>query len=109
MDVKLMKPKIDFAFKEIMMDDEVRKGFLSAVLKIKPEDIKETKILNTYLRKKHKNDKFGILDVRILMNDDTEIDVEIQLMVFKAWTAGLCFMFPKWLQNRLRKGKTILK
>ena len=27
MDVKLMKPKIDFAFKEIMMDDEVRKGF----------------------------------------------------------------------------------
>ncbi len=43
MGIKLMKPKIDFAFKEIMMDDEVRKGFLSAVLKIKPEDIKETK------------------------------------------------------------------
>lgn len=58
MDGKLMKPKIDFAFKEIMMDNEVRKGFLSAVLKIKPKDIKETNILNTYLRKKHKNDKF---------------------------------------------------
>ena len=80
---KLMKPKIDFAFKEIMMDSEVRRGFLSAVLKLKPEDIKETKILNTYLRKKHKNVKHG--------------------------PAGLCFMFPKWLQNRLKKGRIILK
>ena len=44
---KLMKPKIDFAFKEIMMDSEVRKGFLSAVINISPDDIKETKILNT--------------------------------------------------------------
>ena len=38
---QLMKPKIDFAFKEIMGDSEVRKGFLSAVLKINPESIKE--------------------------------------------------------------------
>ncbi len=37
----LMKPKIDFAFKEIMMDEKARIGFLSAVLKIKPEEIKE--------------------------------------------------------------------
>lgn len=31
----LMKPKIDFAFKEIMMNEKVRVGFLSAVLKLK--------------------------------------------------------------------------
>ena len=29
----LMKPKIDFAFKEIMMNEQARIGFLSAVLK----------------------------------------------------------------------------
>ncbi len=28
----LMKPKIDYAFKEIMMDEKARIGFLSAVL-----------------------------------------------------------------------------
>ena len=105
MDGKLMKPKIDFAFKEIMMDDEVRKGFLSAVLKIKPEDIKETKILNTYLRKKYKNDKFGILDVRILMDDDTEIDVEIQLMVFKAWTSRTLFYVSKMVTEQIEEGE----
>ena len=31
-----MKPKIDFAFKEIMMDEKARVGFLSAVLRIQP-------------------------------------------------------------------------
>lgn len=35
----LMKPKIDFAFKEIMADEKARTGFLAAVLKINPEDI----------------------------------------------------------------------
>ncbi len=81
----LMKPRIDFAFKEIMANENARTGFLSAVLKIKPENIKETKILNTYLRKEHEEDKQGILDVRILMNNDTEIDTEIQLSELKVW------------------------
>lgn len=53
----LMKSKIDFAFKEIMMDEKARIGFLSAVLKIKPEEIKETQVLNTNLRKEHDDDK----------------------------------------------------
>ena len=57
MTVFLMKPKIDFAFKEIMMDEKARIGFLSAVLKIKPEEIKETQVLNTNLRKEHDDDK----------------------------------------------------
>lgn len=58
----LMKPKVDFAFKEIMMDEKARTGFLSAVLGLKPEDIKETQILNSSLRKIHEDDKLGILD-----------------------------------------------
>ena len=66
MDDFLMRPKVDFAFKEIMTDERARIGFLSAVLKIRPEDIKETRILNTNLRKEHEDDKLGILDVRLL-------------------------------------------
>lgn len=41
----IMSPKVDFAFKELMTNDLVRKGFLSAVLKIKDTDIKSTVIL----------------------------------------------------------------
>ncbi len=72
----LMKPKIDFAFKEIMTLEEARIGFLSAMLKIRPEDIKETRILNTSLRKEHEDDKLGILDVRVLLNNAVEINVD---------------------------------
>lgn len=53
----LMKPKIDFAFKEIMEDAKARTGFLAAVLHLKPDDIRETRILNSHLRKAHKEDK----------------------------------------------------
>ena len=68
MDNFLMKPKVDFAFKEIMAEEKARIGFLSAVLKIKPENVKNTQILNTNLRKEQEDDKQGILDVRLLMN-----------------------------------------
>lgn len=59
----LIKPKIDFAFKEIMTDEITRIGFLSAILKLDPNQIKETHLLNTNLRKIHEEEKQGILDV----------------------------------------------
>ena len=45
----LMKPKIDFAFKEIMNDETALRGFLSAVLGLKAEEIQSVKIQNTDL------------------------------------------------------------
>ena len=57
MDEFLMRPKVDFAFKEIMMNETARVGFLSAMLSLNPKDIKSTQILNTNLRKQHMEDK----------------------------------------------------
>lgn len=101
----LMKPKIDFAFKEIMADEKARTGFLSAVLHLDPEDIKETRILNSYLRKIHEDDKLGILDVRILMNDDTEIDTEIQLSELKVWADRSLFYVSKMYTEQIEQGQ----
>jgi len=105
MDEFLMKPKIDFAFKEIMKNNEARTGFLAAILKVNPEDIKETQILNPYLRKIHEDDKLGILDVRVLMNNDTEIDTEIQLAEFAAWTNRTLFYLSKMFSDQIDKGQ----
>lgn len=106
MDNFLMKPKIDFAFKEIMANEKARIGFLSAVLKIKPEEIKSTQILNTYLQKVHEDDKQGILDVRILMNNDTEIDTEIQLSELKVWADRSVFYLSKMYTEQIKQGQT---
>lgn len=106
MDDFLMKPKVDFAFKEIMANEKARIGFLSAVLKIRPEEIKETRILNTYLQKIHEDDKQGILDVRILMNNDTEIDTEIQLSELKVWADRSLFYLSKMYTEQIKQGQT---
>lgn len=105
MDDFLMRPKVDFAFKEIMTDERARIGFLSAVLKIRPEDIKETRILNTNLRKEHEDDKLGILDVRLLMNDDTEADIEIQLTELRVWTERALFYLSKMYVDQILSGQ----
>ncbi len=102
----LMKPKIDFAFKEIMADPLSRIGFLSAVLKLDPGEIKETRILNTNLRKLHTDEKQGILDVRILMNDHTEINIEIQLSELKVWAERSLFYLSKIFTEQIHEGQS---
>lgn len=72
-----MSPKVDFAFKEIMFNGKVRKSFLSAVLEISVNEIKETTLKNTNLQKVHDDEKQAILDVRLVMNNNIEIDIEI--------------------------------
>lgn len=101
----LMKPKIDFAFKEIMMNEQARIGFLSAMLGLDPADIRETSILNTNLRKEHQDDKLGILDVRVLLNDDTEIDIEIQLSPLTVWADRSLFYVSKMYTEQIHEGE----
>lgn len=88
-----------------MMDEKARIGFLSAVLGISPGDIKETHILNVNLRKEHEDDKLGILDVRILLNDDTEIDIEIQLKALAVWADRSLFYLSKMYVEQISSGK----
>ena len=101
----LMKPKVDYAFKEIMMDEKARIGFLSAILKLDPEGIKETQILNTNLRKQTEKEKLGILDVRILLDNNTEIDIEIQLAAMNIWADRALFYRAKMYTEQISAGE----
>ena len=101
----LMRPKIDYAFKEIMMDEQARIGFLSAVLKLNPEDVRKTELLNTNLRKLHEDEKQGIVDIRILMNNNTEIDIEIQLSILNVWADRALFYLAKMYTDQIRPGQ----
>lgn len=55
-----MSPKVDFCFKELMKNSEVRRGFLSAVLNIPPREILETTLLPTHLEMEYAEDKLEI-------------------------------------------------
>ncbi len=102
----LMKPKIDFAFKEIMANETARTGFLAAVLGIDPESIKETVILNTFLRREHEDDKQGILDVRLRMDNEAEIDIEIQLSELNIWADRSLFYLAKMFTEQIKPGES---
>ena len=57
----IMLPTVDFCFKELMQNPKVRKGFVAAILKKRPEEIRETILLPTILRKGTESEKQGIL------------------------------------------------
>lgn len=100
----LMKPKIDLAFKELMTEEKVRTGFLSAVLGIDPDSVERTRLLNTYLRREHEEDKQGIVDVRVSLEDGTEIDIEIQLTKLSVWAERSLFYLSKMFTEQLKPG-----
>ena len=88
----IMLPTVDFCFKELMRNEKVRKGIIAALLGVRPEEIKETRLLPTVLRKEYEDDKYGVLDVRVEMHDGTQIDFEMQVAEFDFWKNGLCFI-----------------
>ena len=112
----LMKPKVDFCFKELMEDAEIRKGFLSALLGVEPEQIERTELLPTHLRRDDPEDKLGILDIRLFLyrraegNEDIlgekeQIDLEIQIAPFPAWPERSVFYLARMYTGQIRKGQ----
>ncbi len=114
----LMKPKVDFCFKELMEDAEVRKGFISALLGIRLEEIAWTKLLPTHLRKNHPEDKLGILDIRVSVYEqikeadntasrkESQMDLEIQLAPFPLWPERSIFYLAKMFTGEIHKGES---
>ena len=104
-----MKPKVDFCFKELMEDEEVRNAFLAAVLGINLEEIVESRILPSHLRQKDKDDKLGILDVRVLLNNKEQIDIEIQVTSSEYWAERTLFYLGKMFVDQLKPGEDYQK
>lgn len=111
-----MKPKVDFCFKELMEDAEIRRGFLSALLGVEPEQIERTELLPTHLRREYSEDKLGILDIRIfiyrraagdedLPGEKEQIDLEIQIAPFPAWPERSVFYLARMYAGQIQKGE----
>ncbi len=101
----IMKPKVDFCFKELMEFEEVRQGFIAAVLGIEPEEVIKTELLPTHLRLRHNKDKLGILDVRVILNGDVQLDMEIQVAKFLFWRERSLFYLSKMYSDVILTGE----
>lgn len=101
----IMLPTVDICFKGLMNNPKVRKGFIAALLKIDPEKIGSTRLLPAALQQEYPDDKLGILDVRIMMEDGTQIDMEMQVAYFDCWDARVLFYLSRIFSGQLRQGE----
>ena len=76
---RIISPRNDFVFKSLfgsVGQEALVKSFLEAILEIKIESVKLG--LETILTPEEMDEKTGILDVRVKLEDGTDIDLEIQ-------------------------------
>lgn len=101
----IMLPTVDFCFKELMQNPKVRKGFIAALLNIRPEEIADTILAPTILEKTTEKDKLGILDVAVTLYDGTQIDMEMQILPFDCWEKRVLFYLSKMYIWQITEGE----
>ncbi len=113
---QLMDPKVDFVFKSIFGNEkkpEILISFLNAVFGYKGEnEIVKVKVENPNIEKEDIDDKYSILDIKATANDNTVIDIEIQISNQYDMIPRTLYYLSKLIEGQLKeKGKytSILK
>ena len=101
----IISPKMDFAFRELMEDDEVRRYFICDALNMPVEQVKETRLGNSLLRRRYQKMKQGILDVKVFLHDGTRINLEMQLRRQKFWEKRSLYYLAKMYVDVLLIGE----
>ena len=108
----IMSPKNDFVFKLIFGDEKnkcVLIAFLSAVLRLPKEEFLELEFMNTELLREFKEDKKGILDVRVKTKNGRQIDIEIQVLPTDFMAERTVFYWSKMYTSQVKPGDTYEK
>ena len=100
----IMLPTVDFCFKELMQNENVRKGIIAAILNRHPDEIVNTELLPTILRKDSEDDKYGILDVRVQLDNEVQIDFEMQVVYYDCWANRTIYYLSKMYTEQIREG-----
>lgn len=101
----IMKPYVDWCFKELMRNPKTRRGFIAELLDLPPEQIGTTTILENELSKRSEEEKKGVLDVHVLLENGTQLDIEMQVVYIKYWDDRSLFYLCKMFADQLRKGE----
>lgn len=105
----IMLPTVDFCFKELMQNAKVRQGMIAALLGVEPEEIEKTELLPTILHTEYPDDKYGILDVKVILKNETQMDFEMQVTAVSYWTKRILFYLGKMYTDQLKAGESYNK
>ena len=75
----------NYAFQKIFKNEEIVKGFLMALLHLKETDIETLEVADPFVEGEVKEEKEGILDVKMVLNGGKKINIEMQNTYQEDW------------------------
>lgn len=99
----------DYVFKRVFTkegNESLLKDFLEAILEIKIESLE---IQNAELPKETKDSKLGVLDIKVQLNKDSVVDVEMQVANEHNMAERSTTYMGKLISNQLNKGDSYTK
>ena len=102
---ELLKPKNDVVFQSLFnqKNEKITKAFVQALLGEKIEKITINDIKELYREKPE--DKLGILDLELDVNNKEKVDVEIQLLKRDNFAERLLYYFSRLYANEIKIGQ----
>ena len=88
-----------------MQNDNIRKNIIAALLNVPSSEVENTELMPTILRKESKDDKYGILDVRVKLKDGEQIDFEMQVEAFDCWANRSVYYLSKMYAGEIKEGE----
>lgn len=106
---KIISPKYDFSFKNLFRNEEVRKYFIRDVLGIPLEEIRQVELRDPNLWKRYRWQKQGILDILIELNDDSRVNIEMQVAMIAYWDKRNLLYLSKMFTEGILTGQDYTK
>lgn len=102
---RIISLKYDFTFKYLFLNREVRRHFISDALGIPLEEIREVRLANTFLWRRYRRQKQGIVDVMVELNNDSRVNIELQIEMLAYWDKRSLFYLSKMFTEGLLSGQ----
>ena len=81
----------NYAFRKTFKNSYIAKGFLIALLDLKEEDVVDLEVIDPFEEGESEEEKEGILDIKIYLNNNKKINIEMQNRYQKDWTERSVF------------------
>ncbi|MCK8816769.1 Rpn family recombination-promoting nuclease/putative transposase [Natroniella sulfidigena] len=106
----ILDPKVDFVFKQIFGSEkhpEILISFLNSVFATKgtKKEIVQVEIDNSDLEKDWEDDKYSRLDIKATANDETRINIEIQLKNQYNMKRRTLYYWSKLFESQIKEGE----
>ena len=94
----------NYAFRKTFKNTYIAKGFLMALLGLKEDEIADLKVTDPFEEGESEQEKEGILDVKIYLNNNKKINIEMQNRYQNDWTERSlfynCRYVYRWILSR---------